>query len=209
MLIIGAGGLAKQFLEVLVQSEITGQTVFFDDVNYKVKGRLYDVPVYCTEADAVTHFKKLGNQFLVAVASPYVKEMLIKRFEKIGGTLVNLISPFSHVSKINTRIDTANILTGSIIENGVSIGRGVLINIGSFITHDSVIGDYTEICPGVRISGECSIGSYCRIGTGTIILPKIKIGNNVIAAAGSVITKDIPDNSMVAGVPAAVKKILE
>ena len=42
------------------------------------------------------------------------------------------------------------------------------------------------------------------IGSNSIILPNIRIGSNVIIAAGSIITKDIPDNSVVAGVPARV-----
>lgn len=42
------------------------------------------------------------------------------------------------------------------------------------------------------------------IGAKTMILPDVKIGNNVVIAAGSVVTKDIPDNSIVGGVPAKV-----
>ena len=48
----------------------------------------------------------------------------------------------------------------------------------------------------------------CKIGSGSIVLPHVKIGNNVIVGAGSVVTKDIPDNSMVVGVPAKVIKEL-
>ena len=42
------------------------------------------------------------------------------------------------------------------------------------------------------------------IGSNTTILPNVKIGPNVIIAAGSVVTKDVPANSVVAGVPARV-----
>ena len=42
------------------------------------------------------------------------------------------------------------------------------------------------------------------IGAGSKILPNVKIGPNVIVAAGSIVTKDIPENSVVAGVPARV-----
>lgn len=42
-----------------------------------------------------------------------------------------------------------------------------------------------------------------------ILLPGINIGNNVIVAAGAVVTKDIPDNCIVAGVPAKVIRSLE
>lgn len=42
------------------------------------------------------------------------------------------------------------------------------------------------------------------IGCNSTILPNVRIGNNVVIAAGSVITKDVPDNSVVAGNPARV-----
>ena len=42
------------------------------------------------------------------------------------------------------------------------------------------------------------------VGSGTHILYDTKIGNNVIIGTCSVVTKDIPDNSVVAGVPARV-----
>ena len=44
------------------------------------------------------------------------------------------------------------------------------------------------------------------IGGGSVILPGVKIGDNAIVAAGSVVTQNVPDNTMVAGVPAKVKK---
>ncbi|WP_369682643.1 sugar O-acetyltransferase [Methanosphaera cuniculi] len=51
---------------------------------------------------------------------------------------------------------------------------------------------------------EVKIGKRCWIGTNAIILPGVTIGDNVIVAAGSVVTKDIPDNMIVGGVPAHI-----
>lgn len=48
------------------------------------------------------------------------------------------------------------------------------------------------------------IGNNVMIGANTIILPNVNIGNNVIIGAGSVISKDIPNDSIVAGVPAKI-----
>nr|WP_303234909.1 DapH/DapD/GlmU-related protein [Methanosphaera cuniculi] len=48
------------------------------------------------------------------------------------------------------------------------------------------------------------MGKRCWIGTNAIILPGVTIGDNVIVAAGSVVTKDIPDNMIVGGVPAHI-----
>lgn len=50
------------------------------------------------------------------------------------------------------------------------------------------------------------IGDDCYIGTGATILGPINIGNNVTIAAGAVVTKDVPDNCTVAGVPAKIVK---
>lgn len=51
------------------------------------------------------------------------------------------------------------------------------------------------------------IGNDVWIGGNCTILPGVTIGNNIIVAAGAVVTKDVPDNCVVAGVPA--KKIKE
>lgn len=52
--------------------------------------------------------------------------------------------------------------------------------------------------------GKIEIGDNVFIGHGAIVMPDTAIGSNVIVAAGAVVTKNIPDNSIVAGVPAKV-----
>ena len=53
------------------------------------------------------------------------------------------------------------------------------------------------------------IGDNCWFGANVTVLQGVTIGNGCVIAAGSVVTKDVPDNAMIAGVPAAVKKIIE
>ena len=43
---------------------------------------------------------------------------------------------------------------------------------------------------------------------GATITPGVTVGENAVVAAGSVVTKDVPDNTVVAGVPAKVIKSL-
>lgn len=86
------------------------------------------------------------------------------------------------------------------------------------ITDYIIINQYTHIgknltiYPGVEIGhkvpgGKCPIiGSDCFIGAGAKIFGDIHIGDNVTIAANSVVTKDIPDNCIVAGVPAKIIK---
>lgn len=53
------------------------------------------------------------------------------------------------------------------------------------------------------------IGDNVWVGARSVILPGVTIGNNVVVAAGSVVTKDVPDNSLVAGVPAVIKREIQ
>ena len=48
------------------------------------------------------------------------------------------------------------------------------------------------------------IGNNVMIGTKVLIMPNVYIGNNVVIGAGAIVTKDIPDNVVVAGIPAKV-----
>ena len=54
--------------------------------------------------------------------------------------------------------------------------------------------------PGIK--EKAIIGNNCYISTGVTILVPVRIGNNVTIGAGAVVTKDIPDNTVVAGIPA-------
>ncbi len=56
--------------------------------------------------------------------------------------------------------------------------------------------------PGIEAT--ITVGENCNIGTGATILGPLTIGNNVTIGAGSVVNKDIPDNAVVAGVPARI-----
>lgn len=67
------------------------------------------------------------------------------------------------------------------------------------------IGDYTVVGHNAIIHG-CTVGSNSLIGMGSTILNRAVIGNNCIIGAGTVVTegKEIPDNSMVLGIPGKV-----
>lgn len=59
-----------------------------------------------------------------------------------------------------------------------------------------------------RIKKPVTIGQNCWIGAKSIIFPGVKIGDYCVVAAGSVVTKNIPDFSVVGGVPAKILKKL-
>ena len=210
MLIIGAKGFAKEVLEIFKQKNEIDNLFFYDDVNEDIGTSLYDVfPILKTVEEAEKLFAEGDSNFIIGIGNPILRYKLVKKFESIGGKLSTLISPFSHIGSYGNSIGVgANIMTNSVLTNDISIGKGVLINLSCTIGHDVFIDDFVELCPDVNVSGNCKIGKFTFIGTNSTILPNVQIGSNVVIAAGSVVTKDVPDNCMVAGIPAVIKKEL-
>lgn len=90
----------------------------------------------------------------------------------------------------------------------ISIGDNVFITANvSFITHDTIrnmLNRKYKTKMFQRALGCIQVGDNVMIGSGTRIMYNVKIGSNVIIGAGSIVTKDIPDNSVAAGVPCRV-----
>ena len=91
----------------------------------------------------------------------------------------------------------------------VKIGRNCDIGPSvDFITGGHEIGSMDRRA-GTGVALPIEVGDGCWIGGRTIILGGVRIGAGSIVAAGSVVTKNVPENVLVAGVPAQVKKVLD
>ena len=73
------------------------------------------------------------------------------------------------------------------------------------LTQNGTRGDFADL----EITKPITVGNNVYIGEESLILPGVNIGNNVVIGARSVVTKDIPDNSVAAGVPCRVIKTTE
>ncbi|WP_339610783.1 acetyltransferase [uncultured Planktosalinus sp.] len=208
MLIVGAKGFAKEVLEVCYENDKLDHLVFYDDIHKDAPDFLYNTfPVLKSFEEAKDYFKNTDNHFTLGVGNPKIRETLYLRFKELGGKFIETISPKAEIGHFGTQIgEGCNILSNVIISNQVKIGKGVLVYFGSIITHDVIIEDFAEIAPGVTLLGRCIIGKRTFVGSNATILPDVVIGENVVIAAGAVVTKDVPDNCMVAGIPALLKK---
>lgn len=202
MLIVGAGGFAKELLEIFFQMKSKEKILFFDDVNVS-KTKVNDkYRVLKTEKEVKQLFEN-DNAFCIGVGNTKVRESLYKKMVSLGGKPKTIISPYTHIGKTNIEIEKGSIIcTGTVITTTVKVGIGCLINLNCTIGHDTVIGNFCELSPGVHISGKCTIGNNCSIGTGAVLLPGITIGSNVVIGAGAVVTKSIFNNTTVVGIPA-------
>lgn len=111
----------------------------------------------------------------------------------------------------------------------ITTGKNFYANHGAVILDPApvTIGDNVFLAPGVLISTAThpldpairasgleyayaiTIGNDVWIGMGAKILPGVTVGNNAVIGAGAVVTKDVPANTVVAGVPAVVIRELK
>ena len=94
------------------------------------------------------------------------------------------------------------------------IGGGLIIQHGfSTIINAKKIGEnchiYQQVTIGFNGTEQPVIGNNVRICCGAKVIGGVNIGNNVVIGANAVVVKDVPDNVVVAGVPAKIIKQLE
>lgn len=96
------------------------------------------------------------------------------------------------------------------IESSIGESFKIRHSVGIVISGDAKIGNNFAIGQNVTIGnkngGAPIIGDNVTVHAGAIVIGNIKIGDNVIIGANSVVLKDIPNNSIVAGVPAKIIK---
>lgn len=94
----------------------------------------------------------------------------------------------------------------------ISIGNNVRITSGvRFITHDGGVWTLRKArgLKNIDVFGPISVGDNSTIGWNAIIMPGVTIGKNCVVGAGAVVTHNVAENSIVAGVPAKVIETLD
>lgn len=124
-----------------------------------------------------------------------------------GLRLPTLMHPSASVSPSAAYGAGCQVLALSMIAAGARLGDVCIVNNHATVEHECLLGCGVHIAPGATLCGCVSVGDYSMVGAGAVILPRIKIGKHVIVGAGSVVTRDIPDNQIVAGNPAKILRL--
>lgn len=203
MIVIGAGGHAKEIAGILYELKQTDGVFFYDDVTPNIPSTLFNQFKILRSEREAREVLQNDPRFILGIGTPKHRSQLAAKFEALGGVLTSVISPRANIGVYGVEMGHGlNIMTGAVITQDISIGKGTLVHIQSSIHHDSRIGEFCELQPGCHILGHVKIGSYTSIGSGAIVLPRVTVGNNVTVGAGAVVTKDVKDGLTVKGVPA-------
>ncbi len=140
--------------------------------------------------------------FCITPDIPKIREKIYLFYSKHNINYPSLISRNASVSK-SAQVGRGTVIQyGSFVSADVVIGAFVKLNVNACVMHDSRVGDFTTLAPSCNILGKVTVGKYCYIGTAATILPGVSICDGVTIGAGAVVTKNITEPGVYVGVPA-------
>jgi sugar O-acyltransferase (sialic acid O-acetyltransferase NeuD family) len=204
--IIGAGGFARETFDIYIDCGREMDILGFLEENCKNDGAMLNgKPLH--DISYLNKFTGKDKPLLIGAIGSTKRKRLIMELEKKSYEFDIVIHPSSIRSRW-VRIGEGSIVTSGVIMTcQVAVGRHVILNLGVHIGHDVRIGDFTTISPGAEVMGNTVLGDSVYVGTNATIIEHVNVGDGAIIAAGAVVSKDVPAMTLVAGVPAKIKKV--
>ena len=141
-------------------------------------------------------------KFVCAIGDNALRKKVVEALLLEKRHWATLIHPEASVAETAFIGSGSVVLRNAVIQPNVRVGNHVIINTGVILEHDSNIGDYSHIAPGVVSGGGIKTGVESFIGLGSRIRDHITISDKVTVGIGSVVVSDIPEGQTVVGVPA-------
>jgi sugar O-acyltransferase (sialic acid O-acetyltransferase NeuD family) len=206
--IVGSAELSRRLIYYFESTGFGAVVGMFDDFlpagtikyGHPILGKTSDIPALCkngTLDSAVIAVGYKHRKFRKEVYD-YLKENQVP--------IATFVHPSSHVEESATVGEGSIVLVDCTVDMNAQLHENVFLSSRCFVSHDVKIHAHTYCGPAVNLAGNTRVGECCFLGIGTTSIDGIRVGVNVQTAAGSVLTRDVPANVMVAGVPAEVKK---
>lgn len=204
--ILGGGGAALEVEAVLRAIESAGSTPKFRFAGFVTpEGRTRFSPRTAGVLQEAAFFRNMDPSItaaVVAIGQPGIRQEVVQRLLKVGFNLPVLVHPSAILGPRVTIQNGTVVMAGAVIEIDVEIGASCLLNVQCSLAHECVVGDFTNIGPGVHLAGDVRLGRRCDLGTGAVARPGVRIGDDVVVGAGAAVVGDFSGPACLVGVPA-------
>lgn len=202
---LGAGGHAKGLIEILGldgRYELMG---ILDPRTDLYNGRILGLPILGGDELLPALLERGIRHGLVGlggVGHTGPRETLYRRVVEYGLEPVSVVHPSAIISGSARLGRGVNILAGVIVGADAEIGDNVIVNSGAIVEHDCTIENHSHLASGCMLGGGVRVLQGAHIGLGASVRQGICVGRRAVVAAGAVVVRDVPDQTVVAGVPA-------
>jgi len=145
--------------------------------------------------------------WLVAVGDCLNRKRIFERIESHNRRIISFVSSLAHVGRVGELGPGVQIFSGCYLSDNVRLGKGVVMNANSSVSHDCVIGDFSTLSPACILGGRVCVENEVFIGLGAKITHRklgqpLTVGKNAVVGVGAVVIDDVESGATVVGVPA-------
>jgi len=193
LFIVGAGGFGREAVWTVERINAANQQPlwkvigFADDDPAKATGNFEGYPMLGSVEKASKDFP--GASVFIAIGDNAIRRRLYAQLR--GHDFPALIDPSAQVSPTTEFKHGTFIAVEAVVSVGTEIGKFVIINARAGVGHDSKVGDFANICPGVSLSGHTVIEDDVFMGTNSCTAPSITVGKGATVACGTPALKNV------------------
>ena len=204
VIVYGAGGLGREVMQIVLLSLASGDEYYpfgYVDDGVAPGTVLNGFPVL-GNGDWLENFD--GDVALVfGIMDSEIRAKLYHKFkDKHNISFPNVIHPGASVSEHVSLGRGIVIAHGCFISVDCVIGDCVFMNNSTILGHDVKIGDFTSVMAFGGIAGNVAIGELCLIGVRSTIRQGLSVGDAATVGMGSVVLRNVPSGATVLGNPA-------
>ena len=203
VIIIGAGGHGRVLMDILLDIGI--QVIGFLDNDATLQGKDFcGVPILGRDEEIV-HYQNDKLDLVNGIGSTGVASLrrnIYEKFKAHGFHFRQVIHPSAVISRCAVLDEGVQVMAGAVINIGSRIGENTIINTRASVDHDCRIGKHVHIAPGVTLSGGVMVEAETLVGTGSCVIQGIRIGEGSLVGAGSAVIHDVSNHAMMSGTPA-------
>ena len=197
LFIVGAGGLGREAAWTVERINAASQQPlwrligFADDDPAKATGNFEGYPMLGSVEKASKDHP--GASVFIAIGDNAIRRKVYAQLR--GHDFPAMIDPSAQVSPTTEFKHGTYIACEAVVSVGTEIGKFVIINARAGVGHDSVVGDFSNVAPGVSLSGHTTLGQDVFMGTNSCTAPGRKVGDGATVACGTPVLKDVEPGS--------------
>ncbi|MFL0411282.1 acetyltransferase [Microbacterium paludicola] len=202
LIIAGSGGHGRELLAWVQTSPLFRQRHSVVEVGFINDGDPA-VPLEAPLLGSIRDFVPAeGDALICGIGDPKDRAAVTERLEARGARFVSFIHDEAVVGPTVRHGRGLVAVPRVTVSTDVVLGAHVLLNVGSAVHHDAMIGDYVTMSPGSTALGWTAVGDFAYIGAGATVLPRLTVGAGATVGAMAAVTSNVPEDTVVAGVPA-------
>ena len=164
LLLGGAGGFGRMVAE---QAMLQYDCAFVDD-GQPVGTEICSIPVVGGLAN-LPELRKKYSLLVVGIGNNRFRAQVYEKAKALGFAFPNIVAPSAYISPYSKMGCGCVVLQNACVQNGASVGNGVLLNAGTEVHCDAAVGGYALIYTNSVIRTGATVGSFARIGSNCTI----------------------------------------